>query len=258
MNILTIPDIHGRTFWKSAVNASHDYDAIVFLGDYLDPYDFEHITVQQAIDNFKEIIDFANTHNNVTLLLGNHDMPYFSEDYYNQSWYHCRHSKRYHDEISAIFDEHRDMFKIACVYDNVLFTHAGCTPGWLKHVFTEQYTINSLDDLAFSLNNLVNTELGLRFLYMVSSDRGGTDAYASCIWADVNDTMWYQEMMKDPDCDVQEIMKVKQVFGHTLQAFYKPEGGIGYGDAIEVGNCKMLDNCKAYMLNTNTFTIEIA
>jgi hypothetical protein len=257
MNILVIPDVHGREFWKHAIDHVDEYDKIIFLGDYLDPYDFEHITVEDAIANFEHIIDFKLANDDkVELLLGNHDLPYYSEYYYKQSWYHCRHSKRYHRDISGIFDGHRDVFKIACTYGDVLFTHAGCTPGWLDEVFTSQYKIESLDDLVFSLNNLLNTEEGLRCLYMVSGDRGGTDAHASCVWADVTDTMWYQRMMENPDCPVREIMKVKQIYGHTLQAFYRLEGGIGYGDAIELGNNKMLDNCKAYVLDTDAFTIK--
>ena len=95
---------------------------------------------------------------------------------------------------------------------------------------------------------------------MISSDRGGRDKYASCIWADASDTMWYQYQLKDSELSVSEtalqIMQIKQVFGHTLQAFYQPDRSIGYGDAIEVMNNKMLDNCKAYVLYTETFTIE--
>lgn len=34
-NILIIPDVHGRTFWKYAIDK---YDKVIFLGDYLDPY----------------------------------------------------------------------------------------------------------------------------------------------------------------------------------------------------------------------------
>ena len=41
-NILIIPDIHGRTFWKECIKC-REYDEIIFLGDYLDPYSFEGI-----------------------------------------------------------------------------------------------------------------------------------------------------------------------------------------------------------------------
>ena len=260
MKILVIPDVHGRTFWKNAVEKREDYDNIVFLGDYLDPYDFEKISVGAAIENFREIIDFSKDKDNVTLLLGNHDMPYFSDDYYKLSWYHCRHSKKYHNDIHMLFDKNKDMFNVACTCDNILFTHAGCTPGWIFTVFTEDYRLTTLDDLVFSLNNLLNTNEGLKYLYMVSRDRGGLDKYASCMWADVSETFWYQEMLRNPELNIapqsRDIINIKQVFGHTLQAYYNKEGGIDFGDALELENNKMLDNGAAYILDTDSFTIE--
>ena len=36
--ITIIPDIHGRVFWKKAVDSASKDDTIVFLGDYLDMY----------------------------------------------------------------------------------------------------------------------------------------------------------------------------------------------------------------------------
>lgn len=54
--IIAIPDIHGRTFWKIVENDKSD-STIVFLGDYLDPYPHEKITFEDALVNFEEIID---------------------------------------------------------------------------------------------------------------------------------------------------------------------------------------------------------
>ena len=261
MKILVLPDIHGRKFWEEPCKHMEDYDKIVFLGDYMDPYDFEHISVPEALENFDNILAFADAHKDkVTLVLANHDMPYFCEKYKSFSWYHPRHSKEYCNDISQRFEEYKDLFKIADVADDVLFTHAGCTPGWIMTVFTKQYKLTSLEDLAFSLNNLLNTDKGLEYLYMISEDRGGLDKHASCIWADASETMWYQYQLKEPNLSISEsalqIMKIKQVFGHTLQAFYNEDYSIRYGDVIEVMNNKMLDNCKAYILDTETFSIE--
>ena len=41
-NILVYPDIHGRKFWKRV--KEFDFERIIFLGDYLDPYPFDEIT----------------------------------------------------------------------------------------------------------------------------------------------------------------------------------------------------------------------
>ena len=36
MKIIIVPDVHGRDFWKQAINS--DADKIIFLGDYHDHY----------------------------------------------------------------------------------------------------------------------------------------------------------------------------------------------------------------------------
>ena len=46
--ILIIPDVHGRLFWKKAVETG-DYEKVVFLGDYVDPYELEGITDEEAL-----------------------------------------------------------------------------------------------------------------------------------------------------------------------------------------------------------------
>ena len=53
--ILIIPDVHGRTFWESALK-SGDYEKIVFLGDYTDPYEMEGITNRDALKNLQFMI----------------------------------------------------------------------------------------------------------------------------------------------------------------------------------------------------------
>jgi predicted MPP superfamily phosphohydrolase len=74
--ILILPDIHGRPFWKDAVEKHFDEcDKIVFLGDYLDAYPNEEITRKQEKNNFSEIISFKEKNaDKVVLLLGNHDL----------------------------------------------------------------------------------------------------------------------------------------------------------------------------------------
>lgn len=257
MKILVIPDIHGRKFWKAAINEIDHCDKVVFLGDYLDPYDFEHISVDEAIANFREIIDFVKEHQDkAILLLGNHDMPYFSTTYLGLSNWHCRYSEGHHDEIEAIFDENRSRFKIAYTEDGILFTHAGCTSGWLDHVFEHHNQFDSLDDLVNRLNNLLDSEEGLKYLHMVSHYRYGPDQYSSCIWADKDETYWDQSKIHNDNQSTHTIANVKQVFGHTLQVFYSSRGDIVSGKAQEYFSSKMIDSRVAYILDTERFELK--
>ena len=74
MALLILPDIHGRPFWKKAVEDNIDkVDKVIFLGDYHDPYPWEGFTKKQSIDNFREIIELKRgSPEKVILLLGNH------------------------------------------------------------------------------------------------------------------------------------------------------------------------------------------
>ena len=76
--------------------------------------------------------------------------------------------------------------------------------------------------------------------------RGSTSPVGSCVWADVHEHHF-------PD----GYNKIKQVFGHTLQAMYNSRGGISYGKPFITDRYMMLDNCKAYELDTKTFEVSV-
>ena len=250
MNILILPDIHGRNFFKKPCENIDEYDKVVFLGDYFDPYEFEHISFRQAIDNFKIILELKkNNMDKVTLLIGNHDCPYLFDDYYKLSSYHCRHSDTYHDEIHKLLNDNIELLQLACVFDDILFTHAGVTDGWLYDVLMYENKDIKVQELCDYLNGLKNTKEGIKQLYYVSGYRGGYNWFGSCIWADVREHSFapnYESNLKD----------IKQVFGHTLQAHYSKTYDVLYDNPIEKDNYKMVDTTHAYELNTENFTIK--
>ena len=255
-NCLILPDTHGRKFWKNAHKNINSFDKVIFLGDYLDPYDFENISVETAIENFKEIIDFKKQNQDkVILLLGNHDMPYYSDIYYGFSSWHCRHSTWHHKEIHNLFEDNKDLFQLAYAYGDILFTHAGVDSEWLEK--TVGCTETDIDSICSVLNNLTHDKDGLSKLYKVTSQRGGRDKYGSCVWADVHDLMWDVDGVLVSDVTTSPIHKYKQIFGHTLQAYYDTDGSIAFGNAVEFDNCKMVDTAKPYVLDTDKLEIKV-
>ena len=55
--ILVIPDVHGRLFWKAPMKKYLDaVDRVVFLGDYLDPYEGEDGLADDIFENMMEIV----------------------------------------------------------------------------------------------------------------------------------------------------------------------------------------------------------
>lgn len=176
-------------------------------------------------------------------------MPYAYEDYYRFSFYHCRHSAKYHDVIAKLFTDNIDLFQISYVYKDILFTHAGVMNEWLNKIvgYKDEIDVNKISDV---LNSLTGSHRGLEKLYCISQSRGGRFIdYGSCIWADANDMLWDAEYGEKP------LRDMKQIFGHTLQAYYDKDGKICYGEAIESGNMKMLDTTSAYELDCNNFKI---
>ena len=79
--ILVVPDVHGRIFWKEPVARYIDsVDKVVFLGDYLDPYDEEDGMADDIFENLLEIVELKRKNmGKVVLLKGNHDQHYYSE-----------------------------------------------------------------------------------------------------------------------------------------------------------------------------------
>lgn len=199
-NIIIIPDIHGRSFWKESLQTYLDYP-IVFLGDYVDPYRNEGITDGDALANFKEIIAYAKEHNNVTLLLGNHDIHYLLPGIE-----FSRYSRQFCREIRQLIEDNMEMFSLAHHIRNndtdIVFSHAGILSLWLErkglrnmgakeickhlkaHIKDEGYLYNLADE--------------------VSAYRGGWSGSPSPIWADVRDHL-----------DEESPSEFFQIFAHT-------------------------------------------
>ena len=254
IHTLILPDIHGRLFWKSAIELYPkekypDLD-IVFLGDYLDPYDFEYISKEDAIYNFENIIDIAEKDNRVHLLLGNHDWHYID------NIDNCRIDKDNFKYIKNLFLTYDKLFNIA--YENFIedkryfYTHAGVTKQWwndIQNISKNCLTNKFLSDeqKQWITNNVLNkpitTELlnsfkynfqGNAWLSMISFIRGGDNDFASCIWAD------YREMHNGKLSVFTD--NTYQIFGHTLS---EPD----INDGIVLDNIAMLDSRCAWVLN---------
>ena len=241
--MIIIPDIHGRTFWKEAVEKAEENELVIFLGDYMDPYPKEGISPEQTIRNLKEIISYRKSNkDNCILLLGNHDTEYL----YGTT--KVRVDYKNFDKIKSIFYKNRKLFKIAHYIktDNGLltFSHSFTSKGWVKDVFNEDLYI---DDVIDRLNDLhekdESTELR-RILDIYSWRRGGP-AWEWCgspIWADLTDLDFIDRK------PVIEFENVTQYFGHTQLREDKPLILDGYVD---------LDCRRAFRLNVDTKDIQI-
>ncbi len=174
--IVAIGDIHGRKQWQNIVkNATGK--RIVFLGDYVDPYDT--IEAAELIDNLKEIIEFKKQNpDRVVLLLGNHDMHYIYEDFTKGT----RYDNTLADVITQVFNENRDLFQFAYQEGDTVFTHAGISSDW----FCEDFKGDKTRDIAEQLNNPTADQL--RAMFQVGISRWGKDMNGGIFWADKSET----------------------------------------------------------------------
>jgi predicted phosphodiesterase len=214
MNILIIPDIHGRSFWEEPINdvANHrrDFDVVIFLGDYFDPYPTEDISECQAISNWEKLYDtFFGTYLTCepVFLIGNHDAHYLNKVFAGRAS-GSRKSERHLHTIEGIFEDRKRMFQIA--FDTtiggkkVLFTHAGINRGWAERYKDLLGTVS-----ADSLNNLTKSDEGWLALADVGEERGGWAKTGGPMWADVSEH--YDEDGKPYAIDGYDY----EIFAHT-------------------------------------------
>lgn len=200
MKILIIPDIHGRDFWR--IPCKEEWDKIIFLGDYTDPYPGEALQ-SEVLFNIIDIVEFKRQNpDKVVLLWGNHDLPYWCEEYRKQFDYWCRHDNLRHNDIEAFFNENLDKFQWAYQEDKYLFTHAGINNGFAKLLGEEYGEVN-----ANVINDFFNNKNNQMLLAMVSFYRGGWDKFSSPVWADI-----HEHYGVVPN---KYIRKYFQIFGHT-------------------------------------------
>lgn len=202
--ILIFGDIHGRTFWRYALDHHEEYDKIIFLGDYLDHYKGEVENEITAIHNFIEIIEFKKQHpDKVILLVGNHDESYRSYTFYRLA-NGGRHYDLHHEDVCQLFHDNKDLFSLAheetVGEKNYLFTHAGLTLGW----YEENKEV--IGDLTVeNLNKLDKTHQGELTLTQISFYRYGGYANGSILWADI----------REHDKAKEKLSTHYQIFAHT-------------------------------------------
>lgn len=216
---LILPDIHGRSFWKAAITEYYDkVDQIVFLGDYADPYSFEGITNQQALDNLRDLVSYSeerDVDSKTIFLLGNHDFHYIIPSD------KCRYDSVNASEIEALIKRlHcRMLFLGGSKKHPILFSHAGLTVGWLMeshiNVTTGSKNIDKMNvdyiNFLWESGNKKTREI----FNATSFFRGGNHLFGSPIWADAHE---HENDFKQHEN--RRATDVYQIFAHTFSYPY--------------------------------------
>ncbi len=229
MEIIVVPDVHGRMFWKQGRDYLYNNPEakVVFLGDYLDPYTtYDGITHAEAYENFLDILEFKKENlDNVVLLRGNHDEWNFNE--FREC---CRHDYRNTPRNRKIFQENENLFKFAHLEGNYLFTHAGVSTDWLDQ--------NSLDLNESSIVEYLNSNPNT--LWQIGRSRGGRNRCGSPLWC-----CWEGDWQWN---DCQNPFSFTQCIGHTYDT----------GDLrkLDSKNIYCFDCAKCFIINTETKEIK--
>jgi len=222
IDILIVPDIHGRDFWKPALDYKGE---VIFLGDYTDPYPYENFSNEDAYQGLLKIIDFKqNNPDRVTLLIGNHELHY-----YDQEFQCSRFSKKYYERFHELLTQAptAGLFQIGKQVENYLFIHAGITCSWYRS--HQKELSQSGATLEEQINNLFVADK-MPFSE-VSFYRGGFHPSGSPLWADIHE---FLDELEPFDKDI------IQIIGHTQN---------NATDSIAVNNVRLLDNRQIYLLS---------
>lgn len=201
-DILIIPDVHGRIFWKTAVKGNED-KRIIFLGDYLDPFLEEKITFNAAWQNLDEIIKLKKEHKeNVTLLFGNHDLHYIYQGMDGSRKYVLK-----RDEIQKKFTDEFGLFEmckqITIGDKKFIFSHAGIHKKWIDKHYSDFDEYETVEE--FINDKWKNDSTFIDALSDISWYRGGIDENGSMIWSDVRESLKRNAFIEG----------YYQIFGHT-------------------------------------------
>ena len=244
--ILVVPDVHGRLFWKEPVKKYFDaVDRVVFLGDYLDPYEGEDGLADDIFKNMMEIIELKqNNREKVVLLKGNHDQHYASERFEEQAG-GSRMDQQNWNKYHQAFTDYMDVFQIAHVEFikgiTYVFTHAGLTLYWLHKVNTNIWQLpdNKVsvadEDTIIRINQLDYKPMGQEMLSVIGRNRSWFgEKTGSVLWADI------EEHAIPHAPKAYGLNKVFQVFGHSkLNKDY---------DKLEFENFAMIDSRQCFMI----------
>lgn len=229
-NILIIPDIHGRKFWRKAIsNNIEQVDKVIFLGDYLDPYPEEieespesmeckyFGDSQSLLEILNDIVSLKkNEPDKYVLLTGNHTDSYIWSKFNAATRTDYKNWEKYH----KFFSENLEYFNLVWIENDVIFSHAGITEGWANRIWESlgfpENELSSVKEIAEVLRDTSLADFNkyyIKPLGDISYYRWGEAQFGSCEWADIREHI-------DMKSSTTEIVPkgedgIYQVFGHT-------------------------------------------
>lgn len=206
MKDLYCGDLHGNLYaFEKAIDQFEkgNYNKLIFIGDYVDSFDYTDV---EMVHLLSQLIEYKKSNfNKVECLLGNHDWQYYY--LYNHEFRCSGFRNNIAQQLYKMFQDNKDLFKIAYKKGKCLATHAGISNKWYNRYYDRllYYAEKHLDikgDFDIILNSIKDSNDNW-ILSTVGSKRGGWGT-GGPLWADKS------EMSKYESCKIW-----KQIVGHT-------------------------------------------
>lgn len=241
--ILCIPDIHGRKFWRQCIyNNIEKVDKVIFLGDYLDPYQNEIEENPELMEceyfgdsknllkMLEDIISLKkNEPDKYILLTGNHSDSYIWSKFAAATRTDYKNWEKYHN----FFLENLEYFNLVWIENDVIFSHAGISKEWSEDFLysymkydegAELEKDSSVFEAARVLKDTPLKDFNKYYINAISNIsryRGGDSFYGSCEWADIREHIEKVTSYEYNTFIGKGEDGIFQIFGHT-QLIHSP------------------------------------
>lgn len=233
MRILVIPDIHLKTWIIEAaeqvIMAEHP-DKVVFLGDLVDDFGCKN-NKTAYIQTVDAVVAFFQKHSEAYLCLGNHEASYLWNKETNATAYHARTVAK--EQCYRLARERilQERFRIAFLFDDVIFSHAGISSAFV-HAYAGDPDTLSAERIVRKIN-----QLGVDELWQ----------YSSPIWYRPTFIAGWDELYGEN--------KILQVTGHTPMETIKQENNLVCCDTFSTyPNHKPIGDQTFCLVDTETQT----
>lgn len=152
MKVLVIPDVHLKIDMfdrADKILESGQADLAVQVGDLVDDWDQQY-NLGLYSRTMQRAVKFHKDHPNTLWVIGNHDLGYW---YPEMGVKESGHSGIAEGEVGTWLRELRrngGVQKVMQIVDNVIFTHAGLTMGWVQELVPQE--THWEDELEYVLN----------------------------------------------------------------------------------------------------------
>jgi predicted MPP superfamily phosphohydrolase len=174
MKTVSIGDTHGIAVAGHVRKIVDDHDKFIFIGDYVDSYDIDNISMKK---NLLDLVELKGRYpEKIVLLWGNHDIQYLLGREHLCTGFRPEMEGEFH----RIFSENENLFQLSYQVGDHLWTHAGINEIWYEKRFRE----GKKDEGAFA--DVLNEAFALRYppVFDVGCSRGGRYQTGGPLWCD--------------------------------------------------------------------------